>query len=117
MRVTRKSRGKSTECRYEWDVISKRSLHPPHPVYNHTHTLQAFLTVAENVVVVNYPASAKAYLKMLPGLETMTTYCRNPEISTVFDEQKLLKLRALRTVQQDLCASIGIAEALPEYYP
>jgi hypothetical protein len=74
--------------------------------------VQAFLAVAENVVVVNYPASAKLYLSQFPGMEALAgAKCRNGEYT--FDEQKRLRLRELRVLQQAVCAMVGIEEVLP----
>jgi hypothetical protein len=74
--------------------------------------VQAFLAVAENVVVVNYPASAKLYLSQFPGMEALGhAKCRNGDY--VFDEQKRLRLKELRVLQQAICAFIGIPEELP----
>jgi hypothetical protein len=55
---------------------------------------QAFLSVAENVVVVHYPASAKQYLSAFPGMGALAgAKCRNGEY--VFSEQQVRCARGI----------------------
>lgn len=81
----------------------------------HKKAVQAFLTVAENVVVVNYPASAKEYIRILMGEGggevAMTAKCRANDF--VFDEQKKIRLQELRNLERDISERIGVEAKAP----
>merc|ERR1712190_290739 len=55
--------------------------------------VQQFLSVAENTVVVNYPAAPKQYLADLYTDFPISTVCRSNNFE--FDEQQLLRLHDL----------------------
>jgi len=72
--------------------------------------IQDFLSLAEAAVCVNYPRSAKAYLRSTYGLEA-TERCRVPR--PAFLPHQYEALAAMARSQRSLSASLGIVERTP----
>ena len=72
--------------------------------------VQNFFTVAEVVVCINYPASAKKYLALNYDLP-ITTKCRKAEFK--FGEQDELRLNSMAAMCRSVCKQVGIAEIDP----
>ncbi len=81
--------------------------------------VQDFLSLAEATVCVRYPASAKAYLREIPGGGLLRTACRTkgadgrPMGEAPFLEHQLEALQAMWRTQRDLCNELGIAAPPP----
>ena len=79
--------------------------------------VQDFLSVAEAIVCVGYPASAKAYNRLAPGGGLLRTDCRakGPDGKPkgvgdgYFLEHQQEALAAMWRMQRDLCEELGIA--------
>jgi 4-hydroxy-tetrahydrodipicolinate synthase len=72
--------------------------------------IQRFLSVAEEVVCVNYPASAKTYLALHEGFP-IGAHCRKGEFA--FNEVQLLHLQHMKEMAEDLAKDCGIDVVAP----
>ena len=80
------------------------------PSKANANKVQRFISVAEQVVVDNYPASAKVFLGLHDGFE-ISAHCRKGEYS--FNEVQMLHLRHMKGMLEDLCEQLGIAIVAP----
>jgi hypothetical protein len=65
------------------------------------------MSIAEVVVCVNYPASAKQYLALHDGF-TINSHCRKFDVQPEFNEVQMLHLQHMKEMVEDLCAELNI---------
>ena len=77
------------------------------PSEENAKKVQRFMSVAEVVVCVNYPASAKQYLNLHDGF-SINSHCRKFDTQPAFSEVQMLHLQHMKGMVEDLCAELDI---------
>ena len=78
--------------------------------------VQDFFSLAELTVCINYPASAKFYLREHYSVP-LSTYCRKFKPQPVFSEQDQIRIEAMFRSQRKLSHRLNIAEHQPKVPP
>lgn len=97
---------------YPW-LHARLCARSPHPKLTKEQMIkvQRFLSVAERVVVDNYPACSKVYLAQYDGFKIQPR-CRKGEFH--FNKVQHLHLRHMKEMMEDLCKELKIAPVVPK---